>query len=99
MTTSDRVADIPPLTGRTALVTGANSGLGFEVARVLAARDARVVRACRSQPRAEAAATAIRTETPSADWGTATSEPSAMPSVGQAGSAQSAPSKWRRASA
>ena len=61
------VADIPDLAGRTALVTGANSGLGFEVARVLAARGARVVLACRSGERAEAAATAIRDETPGAD--------------------------------
>jgi NAD(P)-dependent dehydrogenase (short-subunit alcohol dehydrogenase family) len=60
-------ADIPDLTGRTALVTGANSGLGFEVARALAAHGGRVLLACRSEARGEAAATAIRAETESAD--------------------------------
>ena len=47
--------DIPDLTGRTALVTGANSGLGFETARMLAAKGARVLMACRNLAKAEAA--------------------------------------------
>ena len=48
-------ADIPDQCGRTALITGANSGLGLETARALAQRGARVVVACRSQAKAEAA--------------------------------------------
>jgi len=48
-------ADIPDQSGRTALITGANSGLGLETARALAQRGARVVVACRSQAKAEAA--------------------------------------------
>ena len=40
-------ADVPAQRGRTAVITGANTGLGFETARVLAARGARVVLACR----------------------------------------------------
>jgi NAD(P)-dependent dehydrogenase (short-subunit alcohol dehydrogenase family) len=61
------VADIPDLTGRTALVTGANAGLGFEVARALASRGGRVLLACRSAERGQAAANAIRDETADAD--------------------------------
>ena len=48
-------ADIPDQHGRTALITGANSGLGLETARALARRGARVVLACRSLERAEQA--------------------------------------------
>ena len=47
--------DIPDLTGRTAVVTGANSGVGFETAAALAASGATVVLACRNPVRAEAA--------------------------------------------
>ena len=43
--------DIGDLTGRTALVTGANSGIGFETAFELAAHGAFVVMACRDQGR------------------------------------------------
>jgi len=48
-------ASIPDLSGRLALVTGANSGLGLETCRALAAHGATVVMACRSLERAEAA--------------------------------------------
>ena len=46
--------DIPSLEGRVALVTGANSGLGLESVRALAAHQATVILACRSRSRAEA---------------------------------------------
>ena len=52
--------NIPDQQGRTALITGANSGLGLETARALAAKGARVVMACRSQAKAEAASQELR---------------------------------------
>lgn len=48
-------AAIPDQSGRLALITGANSGLGLESARALLARGATVLLACRSLERAEAA--------------------------------------------
>ncbi len=48
-------SDIPDQTGRTVLVTGANSGLGLHSAEALARRGATVVLGCRSPERAEAA--------------------------------------------
>ena len=59
-------SDIPDQTGRIAVVTGANRGLGFEVARELARKGAHVVMACRDLPKAEAARRAILAEIPSA---------------------------------
>jgi NAD(P)-dependent dehydrogenase (short-subunit alcohol dehydrogenase family) len=50
-------ADIPDQSGRTVLITGANSGLGLHSARTLAAKGARVLIACRS---AERGAEALR---------------------------------------
>lgn len=52
--------DIPELAGRTAVVTGANGGIGYEIARELAAHGAHVVLACRDRERASATASRIR---------------------------------------
>ena len=49
------VDDIPDQAGRTALVTGANSGLGLASAKALAAKGARVLLGCRSPERGQAA--------------------------------------------
>ncbi|HEY3262240.1 MAG TPA: oxidoreductase [Pseudonocardiaceae bacterium] len=47
--------DIPDQNGRAVLVTGANSGLGLHMSRALVAKGARVLMACRSPERGEAA--------------------------------------------
>lgn len=55
-------ADIPDQTGRVAVVTGANGGLGLETARALAGKGAHVIMAARNQDKAAAAAAEIRTK-------------------------------------
>lgn len=57
---------IPDLTGRAAVVTGANSGLGLETAKAFAASGAHVVMAARNPARAVAAFDEIRTRYPDA---------------------------------
>jgi NAD(P)-dependent dehydrogenase (short-subunit alcohol dehydrogenase family) len=60
-------SDIPDQSGRTAVVTGANSGLGYVTARELARKGARVVLACRSEARGNAAVERLRAEVPHAE--------------------------------
>ncbi|GAA1686240.1 short-chain dehydrogenase [Mycolicibacterium murale] len=59
--------DVPDQSGRTAVVTGANTGLGFETAKVLAARGATVVIAVRNVEKGNAAAAQILGAVPRAD--------------------------------
>ena len=61
-----RFDDLPAQTGRVALVTGANSRLGFETARMLAIRGAEVILACRSPSKGEQALRRIREACPQA---------------------------------
>jgi NAD(P)-dependent dehydrogenase (short-subunit alcohol dehydrogenase family) len=62
----DLVATVPDLTGKLAVVTGANSGLGFGLARRLAAANADVVMAIRNRAKGEAAIEKIRATVPDA---------------------------------
>ena len=56
--------DIPDQTGRIAIVTGANTGIGLETARMLALKGAEVVLACRSVEKGNAAVARIMAENP-----------------------------------
>src|SRR6266540_847676 len=60
-------ASVLKQTGKSFIVTGANAGVGFEIARVLAARGARVLLGCREQARAQGAIARIKRITPNAD--------------------------------
>ncbi|MCW2907614.1 MAG: short-chain dehydrogenase/reductase, partial [Actinomycetia bacterium] len=59
--------DVPGQQGRVAVVTGANTGIGFETARVLAARGASVVLAVRDIEKGKRAAARIAGTAPGAD--------------------------------
>ena len=60
-------ADVPDRSGRVAVVTGANSGIGYEAAAVLAGRGARVVVAVRDLGKGESAVHQIKRRSPNAD--------------------------------
>jgi NAD(P)-dependent dehydrogenase (short-subunit alcohol dehydrogenase family) len=59
-------ADIPDQTGRTAVITGANTGLGYETAAALAAKGAHVVLAVRNLDKGKEAADRITNAAPGA---------------------------------
>jgi len=59
--------DIPDQTGRTAVITGANTGLGYETASALASHGARVILAVRHLDKGKAAADLIARRSPGAD--------------------------------
>ena len=60
-------SDIPDQRGRLAVVTGANSGIGFVTALELARAGARVVMACRDERRGSESVHRVRAEVPDAD--------------------------------
>ena len=60
-------SDVPDQSGRTFFVTGANTGIGFETAKALAERGARVLLGCRSEARAIDAMDRIAAEVDGAD--------------------------------
>ncbi len=59
--------DIPNLSGKIAIVTGANSGLGFQTTYYLAKNNAKVILACRSKHKAEKSLNEIMQLLPNAD--------------------------------
>jgi len=61
-----QAADIPSLTGKRILITGANSGIGYHAALKLARKGAHVLLACRDRQRGEAAMTRLDAESPGA---------------------------------
>ena len=61
------VEDIPDQSGRVAIVTGANSGLGLETSVALAGAGARVIMACRNPVKADAALQTVRSRIADAD--------------------------------
>jgi NAD(P)-dependent dehydrogenase (short-subunit alcohol dehydrogenase family) len=65
-TTDDVIAGVD-LSGRTALVTGATTGLGLETARTLAGAGARVIVGSRTVEKGDTAVAAIRALVPDAD--------------------------------
>jgi NAD(P)-dependent dehydrogenase (short-subunit alcohol dehydrogenase family) len=60
------VAEMPDLSGKRVVVTGANSGVGFEATKAFAGAGAHVVMACRSESRGADAMAAVREAMPAA---------------------------------
>lgn len=56
------VANMPDLTGKVIIVTGGNSGIGFEAAKEFARKGAQTILACRSMDKAEAALVELQAE-------------------------------------
>jgi len=77
--------DMPDQAGRTAVITGANTGLGLETAKALAARGAAVVLAVRNLDKGKDAAAAITTATPGAEVTLQRLDLSSLASVREAG--------------
>ena len=77
--------DVPNQTGRTVLITGANTGIGFEAARAFSAKGARVLLGCRDESRAVSAINAIKALTPEADLSWISLGLASLDSVAKAG--------------
>lgn len=58
--------DVPDLSGKLFVVTGGNSGIGWEAAKVLAEKNAEVILACRNADKAKDAVSAITRHAPQA---------------------------------
>ncbi len=60
-------ASVADQSGKCFVITGANTGIGFEISRVLSARGARVIMACRSKEKAEQAIARLKQVNPEAE--------------------------------
>lgn len=58
--------DMPDLTGKVIIVTGANSGIGFEAAKAFSRKGAQTILACRNMDKAKSAMAQIKEEIPDA---------------------------------
>jgi NAD(P)-dependent dehydrogenase (short-subunit alcohol dehydrogenase family) len=85
MVTKDLTLAVPDLSGRLAVVTGANSGLGFGLAKKLAGAGADVIMAVRSRTKGETALAEIRRELPSAKLSVRVLDLSSLKSVAALG--------------
>lgn len=82
------VHSMPRQDGRRAIITGGNSGIGYNAAVELARHGASVVLACRSQGKGEEAATRLRNEVPGASAEVATLDLASLASVHTFGAAE-----------
>lgn len=89
-------SDIPHLSSMAAVVTGANSGIGLEVARGLASKGAHVVLAVRNPERGRQAAAAIRSTSPGASLDVVVLDLADLPSVHRCADAVHGPPCSRR---
>jgi NAD(P)-dependent dehydrogenase (short-subunit alcohol dehydrogenase family) len=85
--TTDDVLASRDLTGLTVFITGANSGLGQETARAMAAKGAQVIMAGRDQGKLDEAVAAIRAEQPDAALETITCDLGSLASIRACGNA------------
>ncbi|GAB3948844.1 SDR family NAD(P)-dependent oxidoreductase [Spirosoma harenae] len=75
--------DMPAQTGKTVIVTGGNTGIGYETALALAKAGANVLLACRDQEKADKAAEAIRQQTEKGTVATAILDLASLEAINQ----------------
>src|ERR1700721_4136082 len=76
-----KAADIPSLSGKRVIITGANSGIGYHTALKLARKGAQVVLACRDPQRGHDAVAPLNSDSPSAHTKLGILDLSSLPSV------------------
>lgn len=67
MSNTFNLTKIPRQKGRIAVITGANTGLGYETALAFAEKEIKVIMACRNESKANTAMEKIRQKVPTAD--------------------------------
>jgi NAD(P)-dependent dehydrogenase (short-subunit alcohol dehydrogenase family) len=74
-------SEIPDQTGKSVLVTGGNSGIGYQIALALAAKGASVIIACRNTENSEKAVESLKQQAPQADMSTVALDLASLSSV------------------